>query len=123
MAAMPSPAILTVDLAALAANFHTLQTMGGAPVHPVVKADGYGLGAAACAGRLAQEGARTFFVSRTAEGEALRQALGDGPVIYVLDGCRTGHAARLKAADLRPVLNTAEQLTEWRGAHGGASGL
>jgi len=120
---MPSPATLTIDLNALAANFHTLQAVGGAPVHPVVKADSYGLGAAACATRLAAEGARTFFVSRSAEGEALRQALGGGPVIYVLDGCLTGHAGRLAAADLRPVLNTAAQLAEWRAANGGPSGL
>ena len=120
---MPSPATLTIDLSALAANFHTLQAVGGAPVHPVVKADSYGLGAAACATRLMTEGARTFFVARTAEGEALRAALGPAPVIYVLDGCLTGHAARLKAADLRPILNTPAQLAEWRDAGGAASGL
>ncbi len=120
---MPSPATLTVDLNALAANFRTLQAVGGAPVHPVVKADSYGLGASACAGRLAAEGARTFFVARTAEGEALRGALGAEPAIYVLDGCLTGHAARLAAADLRPVLNTPAQLAEWRAANGAAAGL
>jgi len=120
---MPSPATLTIDLNALAANFHTLEAVGGAPVHPVVKADSYGLGAAACATRLMAEGARTFFVARTAEGEALRGALGGEPVIYVLDGCLTGHAARLTAADLRPVLNTPAQLAEWRTANGGAAGL
>jgi alanine racemase len=120
---MPSPATLTVDLNALAANFHTLEAVGGAPVHPVVKADSYGLGAAACAMRLMTEGARTFFVARTAEGEALRRALGGAPAIYVLDGCLTGHAARLAAANLRPVLNTPAQLAEWRTANGGAAGL
>ena len=120
---MPSPATLTIDLNALAANFHTLEAVGGAPVHPVVKADSYGLGAAACAARLMAEGARTFFVARTAEGEALRSALGGDAVIYVLDGCLTGHSARLAAANLRPVLNTSAQLAEWRGASGGASGL
>ncbi len=123
MAAMPSPATLTIDLNALAANFHTLQAVGGAPVHPVVKADSYGLGAAACGTRLMAEGARTFFVARTAEGEALRQALGAEPAIYVLDGCLTGHAGRLKAASLRPVLNTPAQLAEWREANGGGAGL
>lgn len=120
---MPSPATLTVDLNALAANFHTLEAVGGAPVHPVVKADSYGLGAAACAKRLMTEGAHTFFVARTAEGEALRRAMGGAPAIYVLDGCLTGHAARLAAANLRPVLNTPAQLTEWRTANGGAAGL
>ena len=120
---MPAPATLTIDLNALAANFHTLEAVGGAPVHPVVKADSYGLGAAACAGRLMAEGARTFFVARTSEGERLRAALGAAPAIYVLDGCLTGRAARLRAAGLRPVLNTAAQAAEWKAAGGGPCGL
>lgn len=120
---MPSPATLTVDLNALAANYRTLEAIGGAPVHPVVKADSYGLGAEACARRLIAEGARTFFVARTSEGERLRAALGGEPAIYVLDGCLTGRAGRLRAADLRPVLNTAAQLGDWRAAGGGACGV
>ncbi len=119
----PSPASLTVDLDALAANYRTLETIGGVPVHPVVKADGYGLGAAACAGRLMREGARTFFVARTGEGERLRAALGSEPAIYVLDGCLAGRAGRLRAADLRPVLNTDAQMAEWLAAGGGGCGL
>lgn len=120
---MPAPATLTVDLNALAANFHTLEAAGGAPVHPVVKADSYGLGAVACAGRLMAEGARTFFVARTSEGERLRAALGPDAAIYVLDGCLAGRAARLRAAGLKPVLNTGAQLAEWLAAGGGACGL
>lgn len=120
---MSSPATLTVDLNALAANFHALQAASGAPVHPVVKANSYGLGAAACATRLMAEGARTFFVARTGEGERLRAALGAEPAIYVLDGCITGRAARLKAANLKPVLNSPAQLAEWTAAGGGACGV
>ncbi|MDI6623979.1 MAG: alanine racemase [Brevundimonas sp.] len=120
---MTAPALLTVDLQALAANYRTLEAAGGVPVHPVVKADAYGLGADACAGRLMQEGARTFFVARTREGERLRAALGPTPAIYVLDGCLTGRASRLREADLRPVLNTEAQVTEWRAAGGGRCGL
>ena len=120
---MPAPATLTVDLNALAENFHALESIGGAPVHPVVKADGYGLGAVACARRLMAEGARTFFVARVSEGEALRAGLGSEAVIYVLDGCAAGRAARLRAASLRPVINTAEQLADWREAGGGSCGV
>lgn len=120
---MNAPALLSVDLDALAANYRTLERIGGAPVHPVVKADGYGLGAAACAGRLMREGARTFFVARTREGEQLRSALGPEAIIYVLDGCLAGRAGRLRAADLRPVVNTDAQLAEWRAAGGGPCGL
>lgn len=57
---MSRPASLTVDLGALARNFHTLQGLIGVPVNPVVKADGYGLGAVEVAKRLMAEGARTF---------------------------------------------------------------
>jgi alanine racemase len=120
---MPAPATLTIDLNALAANFHALEAAGGVPVHPVVKADSYGLGAGPCAARLMVEGARTFFVARTGEGERLRAALGPEPVIYVLDGCPSGRAARLRAAGLKPVLNTGAQLAEWLGSGGGACGL
>ena len=120
---MPAPALLTVDLHALAANFRTLEAVGRAPVHPVVKADSYGLGAAACSRRLIAEGARTFFVARASEGEMLRAELGEAPAIYVLDGCLSGRSPRLRAANLRPVLNTDAQLAEWRDGGGGACGV
>lgn len=120
---MPSPATLTVDLNALAHNFHALAAVSGAPVHPVVKADGYGLGAVACATRLMAEGARTFFVARLGGGQTLRAALGPEPRIYVLDGCIGDAAPALIAADLRPVINHPGQLQAWRAAGGGACGL
>jgi len=120
---MPSPATLTIDLNALAHNFHALEAVAGAPVHPVVKADAYGLGATAVARRLMAAGAHTFFVARAAEGLALRAALGPDPVIYVLDGCHGDAAADLKGADLRPILNQPLQLAAWRAAGGGACGL
>lgn len=120
---MSLPASLTVDLGALARNFHTLQGLTGVPVNPVVKADGYGLGAAAVAKRLMAEGARTFFVARAAEGVALREAIGPEPVIYVLDGCHSSSAAMIKAANLRPVLNQPGQIEAWTAAGGGACGL
>ena len=122
-----TPAVLSVDLSALARNYHTLGAVSGQPVHPVVKADGYGLGAQAVATRLMAEGARTFFVARAAEGVRLRAALGPqgsgGPIIYVLDGCHGDDAKRLKAADLRPVLNHPAQMQAWAAAGGGTCGL
>jgi len=120
---MTAPATLTVDLDALAHNFHALEAVTGVPAHPVVKADAYGLGAVPIALRLSAEGARTFFVARLAEGLALRDALGPSPRIYVLDGCVGVAAAMLQAADLRPILNHGDQLTAWQTAGGGACGL
>ena len=119
---MLSPASLSVDLDALAQNFHTLEGLTGRPVQPVVKADAYGLGAEACVTRLMQAGARTFFVARLVEGLALRETMGSTPVIYVLDGCTEGAAMALRDADLRPVINHVDQLARWKEA-GGACGL
>ena len=85
----------------------------------MVKADGYGLGALPVARRLHAEGARSFFVARVAEGEALRPALPDA-VVYVLDGCPPGTADRLQSARLTPVLNSADQIAEWTAAAAGS---
>ncbi|MDP8916654.1 MAG: alanine racemase, partial [Pseudomonadota bacterium] len=108
--------VLTIDLDALAHNHAVLRAQAGAAeVAPVVKADGYGLGAGPVARRLHAEGARTFFVARLSEGEALRRALGpERPAdLYVLDGAGPGSGARLRDARLIPVLNSAEQVALW----------
>lgn len=110
---------LTIDLDAIAANFATLKAQAGrAEAAPVVKADAYGMGAAPVALRLWSEGARSFFVARVGEGEALREVLGpDRPcVIYTLDGCMPGCASRLTAASLTPVLNGLDQVEAWSAA-------
>ncbi len=117
---MTTPAVLTVDLNALAHNFRSLQGVTGRPVHPVVKADAYGHGVAPVAARLLDEGARTFFVARLHEGVALRAAIGSVPTIYILDGCVGDAAPTLKDDNLRPVLNNGEQLAAWRAAGGGS---
>jgi len=104
---------LTIDLDALADNHAVLRQLAGpAEVAPVVKADGYGLGAARIGRRLWAEGARTFFVARLEEGEALRAALGSGrPArILVLDGASAGSPPRLVEAGLTPVLNSPAQV-------------
>jgi alanine racemase len=112
---MTTDARLSINLDALAANHDALRRLAsGAEVAPVVKADGYGLGSAPVARRLRAEGAKGFFVARVSEGEALRAALGPEVAIYVFDGCPPGAAGRLTAADLTPVLNSVEQIAEWR---------
>ena len=109
----PTSARLTIDLDALAFNFAVLRAEApGAEAAPVVKADGYGMGAGPVSRRLWAEGARAFFVARLSEGEALRSALGpERPaVIYVLDGFVPGTGARLVAAGLTPVLASLPQV-------------
>lgn len=103
---------LDIDLSALLHNYRTLQARAGAAeVAPVVKADGYGLGAAAIASHLVRHGAQTVFVARLSEGVSLRKALGSGPVIYVLDGL--SDPSIFAAHDLRPVINSSEQYQRW----------
>ena len=106
---------LEVDLDAVAANFGVLRDQApGAQLAPVVKADGYGLGAGPITLRLWAEGARSFFVARIGEGERLRAILGPGrpAEILVLDGAPPGAMPRIVAADLTPVLNTLAQVQE-----------
>ncbi|HEY8571179.1 alanine racemase [Phenylobacterium sp.] len=109
--AEPARARLVIDLDALAHNFHVLAVeAGGAEVAPVVKSDGYGLGAPQVARRLWAEGARSFFVARLAEAVALREALPDRDVaIYVLDGLVGGSAPLFDEANLTPVISTLPQ--------------
>ncbi|HET7409494.1 MAG TPA: alanine racemase, partial [Paracoccaceae bacterium] len=69
-------ALLTIDLDAIVANWWALDALTGfaCETAAVVKADGYGLGAARVGPTLARAGCRTFFVAVAAEGEALRAA-------------------------------------------------
>lgn len=68
----------------------------------VVKADAYGLGAARVGPALRDAGCRHFFVALLAEGMALREAIGPGPTIAVLNGFAPGADGD---AALLPVLN------------------
>jgi alanine racemase len=104
---------LTVDLDALAHNHATLRAeAAGAEVAPVLKSDAYGLGAGPVARRLWAEGARSFFVARLSEGEALRAALTSArpATLYVLDGMTDGAGPRLDAAGLTPALCSLQQI-------------
>ena len=108
-------AILTIDLSAIRENYRRLRgRLAGAACAAVVKADGYGLGAAEVARALLEEGCRTFFVAHGSEGIALRQALGPGPEIIVLNGIHPGAEDLCAAAGLVAVANSLEQLAAWR---------
>jgi alanine racemase len=78
----------------------------------VVKADAYGLGMAAVAPALARAGCKTFFVATLGEAEELRGLL-PGATIYVLAGLQQDTAPVHRRLDLRPVLNSADEIEEW----------
>ena len=106
-------AVLRIDLDALRANWGRLNAeTGTAECAGVVKADAYGLGLEKIAQALAQEGCRTFFVATLDEGRAARNVL-PGATIYVLDGLLAGAQERYSGFDLRPVLSSIPEISEW----------
>lgn len=107
---------LHIDLDAIAANWAALDAMTAVETAAVVKADGYGLGVGPVARRLAQAGARRFFVSIAEEGVALREALGPGPEINVFSGHMEGDSGLIHEAGLIPMLNSPEQAARHRAA-------
>ena len=105
-----STGTLTIDLSAIVANWRTLDAQTDCETAAVVKADGYGLGAAQVARALAGAGARWFFVAVAEEGAAVRAALGPGPMIGVFSGHMAGDTALIRDHDLTPMLNSVDQM-------------
>ncbi|MDX8508115.1 alanine racemase [Mesorhizobium captivum] len=117
VSAAAAGAILTIDLGAIRENYRRLKTrLNAARCAGVLKADGYGLGAAQVASALLKEGCDIFFVALLGEGIALRKALGAGHDIFVLNGLPPGSESEALAAGLHPVINSAAQLKAWREA-------
>jgi alanine racemase len=105
--------ILTIDLAALEANWHAL----GRRVMPsecsaVIKADAYGCGIEPVAARLSRAGCKTFFVADLAEARRARSAA-PAAAIYVLNGLLPGTAPAFADLHARPVIGSMAELAEW----------
>lgn len=112
-------AVLTIDLAAVQANYRRLQERLApqARCAAVVKADAYGLGAARVGPALARAGAETFFVAQLDEGIAVREALrcvAPEAEILVLNGTGAGPGADFRAHRLIPVLNSLGEIESWQ---------
>ena len=106
-------ATLTVDLGAIRANYRLLRSrLGATACAAVVKADAYGLGAAAVAPALAAEGCRTFFVAHLDEALALRPLLPEAE-IFVLNGLAAGAEPECAPHQVTPVLNSLAQVDAW----------
>lgn len=118
-AATRAGAFLTIDLAAVQANYRTLCKLALGACAAVVKADAYGLGAARVAPALARAGAETFFTALLDEAIAVRHSLASvrpAPTIYVLNGLAAGPAADFLAHDIYPVLNSLGEIEAWAAA-------
>lgn len=106
-----------VHLASVVANWQTLDALNAASeTGAVVKAGGYGHGAAQVAQALSEAGCRTFFTAHASEGVDVRGAVGNAPVIYVLNGPDADDFHMYSEAGLRAVINTPAQLDIWRSA-------
>ncbi|MCR8550209.1 alanine racemase [Salipiger sp. P9] len=101
---------LTIDLAAIRANWRALAQLTTGEAGAVVKANAYGLGVERVVPALAAEGARRFFVAAAEEGIAVRRALGPGPEICVFSGHMDGDAAVLRDHRLTPMINSIDQM-------------
>ena len=105
--------VLTIDLAAIEANWKKLAGMT-IPVEcaAVVKGDAYGCGLDPVTRKLVKAGCRTFFVADVAEGRRVR-AIAPEATIYVLNGLIPGSAQTFANDNLRPVINSTTELAEW----------
>ncbi len=108
-------AVLEIDLDALRANWAKLnEVAGAAECAGVVKADAYGLGLEEIVGALLAEGCRTFFVATLDEGRRVR-GVAPGARIYVLDGLLPDAHEHYTGFNLRPVLSSPEEISDWAG--------
>lgn len=113
--------LLTVDLAALVANWQTLAKRAGtAQCAAVVKADAYGTGLEQAAQALTKAGCHTFFVATFDEALRLRTIL-PTVTIYLLNGLNPGTAELVCGIDVRPVLGSMAEFEEWE-AHADETG-
>src|SRR5437762_3400390 len=92
-----------VDLSALLRNGTTIATHAAVPLLPMVKADGYGLGAVRVARTLERLEPWGFGVATVAEGEELRRAAIIRPII-VFTPLLVGDFDAVIRADLTPSL-------------------
>lgn len=119
--AAPPPTLrLSVDRAALAANWRSLSALaGGAQTGAAVKADAYGLGVDACVPVLRDAGCQTFFVAHWSEVPAVMAHV-PGAQIAVLHGVSTkADCAYSRATGAVPVICSVEQAERWTTSGGG----
>jgi len=116
-------AVLTIDLGALARNYQTLKNqLVSGELAAVVKANAYGLGVKEAALALEKAGCESFFVATLEEGIELRSILPDAS-IRIFHGVLPGTADDLVAHNLIPILNSIDQIEEWRGQAEHLAGL
>lgn len=102
---------MEVDLRALRRNYRRLEERvgDGVGILPMLKADGYGLGATRVAGALAEMGARALGVATVDEGAELRVE-GHDDRIVVFSPCAPLDGAALRRHRLEPAVSSLRAL-------------
>jgi alanine racemase len=118
---LPPPSLrLTVDRAALAANWRALDTLSGeATAGAAVKADCYGLGVEDCVPVLRDAGCETFFVAHWSEVPAVARHVPADQIAVLHGPLSEADCAYALATGAVPVINSLEQAELWLAAGGG----
>ncbi len=103
---------LTVDLAAVVRNARRFAGAVGVPLLPMVKADGYGLGAVAVARALEAVEPWGYGVATLAEARALRAAGIARPIIAFWP-LQPAWIDQYRSLDVRPVIGDLRSLDAW----------
>lgn len=116
MAIADTRAWVEVDLAALRANYDTIQRHAGtAAVVPMVKADGYGVGAARVVRALEPRGPWGYGVATPGEGQRLRD-LGVTRPILLASPIPAGDVDAAASARLTAAISSLDGLEAWAAA-------
>ena len=114
----PSRAWVEVDLPALLANARTVQSSAGVPLLPMVKANGYGLGAVAVARALESVAPWGYGVATEAEAGELRAAGITRPIVVFTPWVPGGVGGGPRVEGTRAVIGDVESLKAWLGDRG-----
>lgn len=121
----PEPTLrLTVNRAALAANWRALDAMSGkAAAGAAVKANAYGLGIDPCVPTLRDAGAQHFFVAHWSEVEAVAAHVPPAQIAVLHGPITDQDCAYARSVGAVPVINSLTQAKRWGESGGGACHL
>ncbi len=119
--APPPPSLrLTVDTAALAANWRALDARSGAArAGAAVKADCYGLGVEPCVPALRDAGCETFFVAHWSEVAAVARHVPPAQIAVLHGPLGEADCAYARHSGAVPVINSLDQAERWSASGGG----
>jgi len=112
MLSLTSRAWVEIDLGALLRNAERYAKAAGVPILPMVKADGYGLGALRVAQALTAIKPWGFGVATIEEGQELRASGIELPIL-VFSPLLPRQFDELRSASLRPVLGDIRAIMAW----------